>query len=89
MKRTTDEIRYLMLKILNNKQKYNVESVRKEIGTGLPSILQNAENLEIFGFIKTNEVNIGKRKYRELEITEEGKKFFDILRKKYENGFRH
>ena len=84
MKRTTDEIRYLMLKILNNKQKDNVESVRKEIETGLPSILQNAEDLEIFGFIKMHEVNVGKRKYRELEVTGEGKKFFDILRKKYE-----
>lgn len=84
MKRTTDEIRYLMLKILNKKQKMNVESLRKEIGTGLPTILHNAEDLEIFGFLNLHEINIGKRKYRELEITEEGRKFFKKIRRKFE-----
>lgn len=83
MKRTTDEIRYLMLKMLNQKQKINIESLRKGIRTGLPSILHNAEDLEMFGFIKLHEINIGKRKYRELEITEEGRKFLGKIEKKF------
>ena len=84
MKRTTHEIRYLMLKILSKKQKNNIESLRQEIGTGFPSILNNAEDLEIFGFIKTHEIIIGRRKYTELEITEEGKKFLENIRIKFE-----
>ena len=84
MKRTTDEIRYLMLKVLNKKHKLNVEALRKEIGTGLPSILHNAEILKAFGFIKLYEINIGKRKYREVEITEEGRNFLKKMKKKFE-----
>jgi len=84
MKRSTDEIRYLILKALVKKHKDNIESIREDIGTGLPSILHNVEDLEIFGFVKLNEMIFGKRKYRELEITKEGEIFFDKIRKKFE-----
>ncbi len=84
MKRTTDEIRYLILKTLIKKRKGNIEAVREEINTGLPSILNNVEDLEIFGFVKLKETTVGKRKYRELEITKEGENFFEIIRKKFE-----
>lgn len=84
MKRSTDEIRYLILKTLIKNQKGNIEAVRKEINTGLQSILNNVEDLEIFGFVKLKETTTGKRKYRELEITKEGGNFFEIIRKKFE-----
>jgi len=84
MKRSTDEIRYLILKLLSEKR-INVEQIRKKINTSLQTMLQNAEDLEIFGFIKMYEIDIGKRKYRELEITEEGKKFFESIKKKFES----
>lgn len=85
MKRATDEIRYLILKILNEKGKLNVEKLRQFVDTGLMSILNNAEDLEIMGFIKMHEIKAGKRKYRELEITDEGKVFLGKIKKIFEN----
>jgi predicted transcriptional regulator len=84
MKRTTDEIRYLILKILNEKGRLNVETLRQLVGTGLLSILGNAEDLDSMGFIETYEIKIGKRKYRELEITDEGKLFLKKIKKVFE-----
>lgn len=84
MKRSTDEIRYLILKELDEKIKINIENVRQKVNTSLQTIINNVEDLEIFGFVKVNETSIGKRKYREIEITKEGKMFFEKIRKAFE-----
>lgn len=85
MKRSTDEIRYLLLKELNKVQMGNLESLREKIGTGLTSVLLNAEAMEKMGFIKIHATNIGKRTYRELKITNDGKKYYERLRKLIED----
>jgi DNA-binding Lrp family transcriptional regulator len=86
MKRSTDEIRYFILNLLNEKGRMSIEKVRQKINTSLQTVLNNAKDLETFGFIKIKEINRGKRKYRELEIKEEGRKFLKKLEKKFKNS---
>lgn len=80
MKRSTDEIRYFILKYLTE-NRCNLEYVRAKLGTSLQTISRNAENLEAMRFIKIHETKFGKRKYREFEITDDGKIFFERIKK--------
>ena len=78
MKRSTDEIRYFLLKLSARKQ-VNIEYARKEIATGLQSALKNAKDLERMGFLKIYETKVGKRMYREIKTTNDGRKFLKRL----------
>lgn len=80
MRRSTDEIRYCLLKVCS-KHKSNIEAIREEINTGLPSILANAKSLEKMGFLRIYEIKIGKRFYREIEITPDGRYYLSKLKK--------
>lgn len=84
MKRGTDEIRYLILKLLDKKGKTNIEGLRKSVNTSFQTILTNTKFLNVLGYLKMFETDVGKRKYREMEITPEGKKFLKKLEKVFE-----
>lgn len=83
MKRSTDEIRYLIFKMLITGKKMNLEEIRKRVNTGLPTIISNIRYLEKMGFVNLYQQNIGKRRYTEMQITVDGKRFFDRLSKLY------
>jgi DNA-binding MarR family transcriptional regulator len=83
MKRSTDEIRYFILKSLIE-GRCNLEAIRAKLETGLQTVSKNAESLEAMRFIKIYETKFGKRKYRELEITSDGKMFFERIKKLFE-----
>lgn len=83
MKRESDEIRYHILSCVND-ERCNIESIRSRINTGLPTMLKNSNNLQKMGFIKIHETKVGKRLYREIEITDDGKEYFKRLKRIYE-----
>lgn len=88
MKRSIDKIRYLILKVLSNGNKINLERIRKEVNTGLPTILLNVKNMEKMGFVNVYQQNIGKRTYTEVNITSDGKLFLKKVAKIIEEDIK-
>lgn len=86
MKRNSDEIRYKILEVLEKKGKTNLETVRSEIGTGLPTMLNNLKVMENWNWVKVFKTDVGKRFYREIQITNYGREFINKYRKLFRKG---
>ena len=82
MKRTSQEIKKEILKILSNIKSLSYSELERKVNTGYKTIVSNCQELQSFDSVKITKlkdhVSNGKE-YSLIKITEQGRKFLKNL----------
>jgi len=82
MKRTSQEIKKIILKILSTGKSFTYSELERKVNTGYRSIVSNCKELKIFGAVEIVEIDkhaANGRPYFKVQITEQGKNFLNNL----------
>jgi len=85
MKRTSQEIKKAILKILAKGKQYTYSELERKVNTGYRSVVSNCKELETFKAVNIKRLkkhSANGRPYYVVEITEQGRNFLHNLEKK-------